>query len=114
MRILSILASCAILAPGGRRESLRTGVAAATEQLRGVLRVLCETQGHLRAGHLLRRESLPPPPLPQVAVHRQAAHVVRARVAEFEAGRQGHEGDHRPREGGATPTPRRADGLTGP
>ena len=44
----------------------------------------------------------------------QAPHVVRARVAEFEAGRQGHEGDHRAREGGATPTPRRADGLTGP
>ena len=43
----------------------------------------------------------------------QAAHVVRARVAKFEAGRQGHEGDHRPRGGGATTPSGRAaaDGL---
>ena len=49
---------------------------------------------------LLRREPVPPAPLPQVAVHRQAAHVVRARVAEPEAGRQGHARDHRARAGG--------------
>ena len=76
--------------------------------LRRVLRVLRATQSDLRAGDLLRRESLPPAPLPQVAVHRQAAHVVRARVAESQTSSQGHEGDHRAREGWATPTPRRA------
>ena len=69
----------------------------ACKQLRRVLRILRETQGHLRAGHILRRESVPPAPLPQVAVHRQAAHVVRARVAESQTSSQGHEGDHRPR-----------------
>ena len=44
----------------------------------------------------------------------QAADVLRPRVAEPQTSSQGHEGDHRPRAGGATPTPRRADGLTGP